>query len=272
MIFIDEEKYKNKIGIYGIKNTINNNIYIGKTAQNFLRRYWHHKWKLNNGSHDNRHLQNSWNKYGEENFIYFVIDVVNDERYLNYLEKYYIRYYRAKKCCFNISDGGDGKSGQPMSNSAKEIIGKKNRQHMLGKKHSKETKTKMSEARTGKYYKRSTDVINEELAIKIKTKLINNEHPSEIANELNIRYGIINNILSNNTWSHVKVDGWDEWRTSRKTYTRLSKKDHEKIYKLYKSNKYTKYELAELYGKGVKMIEKILRDQRELHGNPVPSQ
>ena len=33
----------------------------------------------------------------------------------------------------------------------------------------------------------------------------------------------------------------------------------------------TKYELADMYGKTVKMIEKIFREQRKLYDNPVPS-
>ena len=86
-----------------------------------------------------------------------------------------------------------------------------------------------------------------------------------------VDYKLINNIISNNTWSTVHVDGWDEFRNNRKTYSRLTKEEHFKIYKLHIENGMTKYELADMYGKTVKMIEKIFREQRKLYDNPVPS-
>ena len=56
---------------------------------------------------------------------------------------------------------------------AKKIVGEKNRQHMLGKKHSEETREKMSKIRKGKYVHRQTDILNAELAFKIKQMLVN---------------------------------------------------------------------------------------------------
>ena len=244
IIFKDKEKYKNKYGIYGIRNIVNNNVYVGQTCRTFILRYNDHKHRLNKNKHFNNYLQRSWNKYGEDNFEFFIIDVVNNTLYLDYLEKYYINYYRSKHRCYNILDGGiDGYASDPHGNYDSTI---KNRA-----------------------------VISEETAKEIKIRLMNNETPKQISFDLNINYRTVNNILSNNTWSHVRVRGWDEWRESRKTWTRLKKEDHEKIYDLHINHGYNKYELAEMYNKGVKMIEKILlnqrRLQRKLHGNPVAS-
>ena len=47
MIFNVDSDKKDKIGIYLIKNIINNNLYIGQTGDRFIERYWNHKWKLN---------------------------------------------------------------------------------------------------------------------------------------------------------------------------------------------------------------------------------
>ena len=78
MEFINKEKYKDNYGIYGIINKINGKVYVGQTGERFLRRYWHHQWKLRDNSHDNIYLQNAWNKYGGDNFEYVVLEVAED--------------------------------------------------------------------------------------------------------------------------------------------------------------------------------------------------
>lgn len=105
MDFINEELFKNDFGIYGIRNKINNFTYVGQTGENFQRRYWHHRWKLNNNSHDNQYLQNAWNKYGKDNFEFCVLEIVSDKDLLDDKEIEYIvnsnrkilviTYYRA---------------------------------------------------------------------------------------------------------------------------------------------------------------------------------
>lgn len=62
-------------GIYQIKNTINNKIYIG-SAKNIDIRIKDHKCRLNNNKHINKKLQNAWNKYGPQGFIFEVLEVV----------------------------------------------------------------------------------------------------------------------------------------------------------------------------------------------------
>lgn len=69
------------IGIYKIVNIINNKCYIG-SSNNIERRFYRHKWHLNNNHHDNPYLQNAWNKYGEENFIFQPISFCKEEELL----------------------------------------------------------------------------------------------------------------------------------------------------------------------------------------------
>ena len=81
--------------------------------------------------------------------------------------------------------GGGGRRGFKMSEHAKKIVGQKNREHMLGTKHSEKTKKKMSEKRTGMVIKKKTDVLDEDIVRKIKELLIrdrkstrlNSSHP-----------------------------------------------------------------------------------------------
>jgi group I intron endonuclease len=65
------------IGIYQIKNLINNKIYIGSSI-NLSEREYKHFWMLSNRTHDNEYLQNSYNKYGCENFIFEVIELCDE--------------------------------------------------------------------------------------------------------------------------------------------------------------------------------------------------
>lgn len=60
-------------GIYKITNTINNKVYVGSSI-NLKGREYKHFWMLEKGFHDNNYLQNSFDKYGKENFIFEIID------------------------------------------------------------------------------------------------------------------------------------------------------------------------------------------------------
>lgn len=267
MNFYEEELYKNKYGIYAIINIINGKFYIGQTRQKFIKRYWNHRWKLNKNNHDNQHLQNSWNIYGADNFIFKAIESFDDIKLLdknpellNDLEIQYINKYRKLDLCFNIDDGGKGgHKGIPLTDEQKHKIAIRNRELNLGKKHSEVTKQKMSDSRRGKHYDRYTDILNFEIVTDIKQRLINGETAVEISKVLGVDYKLINNLIANNTWSMVKVDGWDEYRKNRYTYSRLTKDDHLDICKMYFINEIDKYTIAKEYNRSHKTIEYILR-------------
>lgn len=128
---------------------------------NFGDRWDCHKSQLRGNYHDNPHLQNSWNKYGEDNFEFIVIhNCKNNENVdkVNLLEIEYIKHYRDLGLSYNILDGGDGGFllGSHLSEETKRKIGEKNRINMTGKKASEETKKKMSESHR-KYYDSWTD-------------------------------------------------------------------------------------------------------------------
>jgi capsid portal protein len=86
-------------GIYLIKNTVNNKIYIGSSI-NLINRNYKHFWMLRKGIHDNNHLQNSYNKHGESSFIFEVLEHCSSEE-LILKENYYISKYKS-----NIIDFG----------------------------------------------------------------------------------------------------------------------------------------------------------------------
>lgn len=152
---MNENSIYKRYGIYGIQNTVNGKIYIGKTMQSFGDRWDCHKACLRGGYHCNNYLQNSWNKYGENNFQFVVIQdcTGQDLDFVNNCEMREIAKYRQLGLSYNIHDGGDGGLflGKHLSDEAKHKIGEKNRAHMLGKKPSNETKKKMSDSYKNRY-------------------------------------------------------------------------------------------------------------------------
>ena len=63
-------------GVYCIVNTKNNKIYIGSTSTSFQRRFLTHYWRLIKNNHENKYLQNAWNK--DKKYFVFRIMLVTD--------------------------------------------------------------------------------------------------------------------------------------------------------------------------------------------------
>ena len=59
--------------IYKIRNLVNGNFYVGSTTSR-KERWRTHRNKLRGNRHHCKHLQAAWNKYGEERFIFEVVE------------------------------------------------------------------------------------------------------------------------------------------------------------------------------------------------------
>lgn len=79
---------KNKSGVYIITNLVNGNRYIG-SSNNIYERLKYHLRELENSIHSNKYLQNSWNKYKNENFEYGILELCEESKRLE-LEKFYV--------------------------------------------------------------------------------------------------------------------------------------------------------------------------------------
>lgn len=66
--------HKNIIGIYCIKNTINNKVYIGKSICVYTRIRQHITALTRKSDDENDHFINAWYKYGKNNFDYSVLE------------------------------------------------------------------------------------------------------------------------------------------------------------------------------------------------------
>lgn len=141
-------------GIYSITNKANSKIYIGSTGSTmgFKFRWQLHKSELRGNRHANKHLQYSWNKYGEDVFRFDIIDECSDEILIG-LEDYYIRLCNSMDCKFGYNKREAGSHGKH-TEEAKE----KCRISATGRKHTEETKEKCRIAgRKGKGIKRPSE-------------------------------------------------------------------------------------------------------------------
>lgn len=77
--------------IYQIRNLVNNKIYIGSTIRPLYIRKYEHFSELKKTKHANQYLQNSFNKYGKENFVLEVLEEIKfPEKYTKILKSEYI--------------------------------------------------------------------------------------------------------------------------------------------------------------------------------------
>lgn len=156
---VDIENIYHTYGIYRITNMVDGMTYIGKTGVSFGDRWDCHKAQLRGHYHDNKPLQNAWDKYGEDNFEFVVIEPLESKDTLNEKERQCIASYRELGLCYNIADGGDTGSclGKHLSDETKRKIGEKNRVNMTGRKLSQETRAKMSESQRKRFENMSDD-------------------------------------------------------------------------------------------------------------------
>lgn len=115
-------------GVYCIRNIISGKIYIGSSV-NIEFRWLNHQSGLKNNKHHSIHLQQSWNKYGENNFELTLLEICPTDM-LIIREQAWINYY----------DSSNQESGYNISKIAGSC---------LGVKRSEETKRKLSIAHKG---------------------------------------------------------------------------------------------------------------------------
>lgn len=81
-----------KKGIYCLLNNITKEFYIGSvSSKGYFRRRWQkHMIDLLHNKHCNQHLQNSFNKYGKNNFQFLILETLEDDELILEREQYYI--------------------------------------------------------------------------------------------------------------------------------------------------------------------------------------
>lgn len=105
--------------IYSIKNNINNHEYIGQTID-FVKRKSKHITALRGDYHCNSHLQRAWDKYGEKNFTFSIIEEITDYSVIGEKERFWIE----KRGYYNIDKGREGFTPSALKNMSDAHLGK----------------------------------------------------------------------------------------------------------------------------------------------------
>lgn len=138
-------------GIYKIISKTNGKSYFGST-NDFERRVHKHKCLLRKNIHDNKHLQNAWNKYGEENFEWKFVEKCEITVLLQ-REQYYLDEAKTNKHLYYNINFVANKPPSPLGRKWKDsskrkfsIIKMGNGNSMFGKLHTDFTRKKMTES------------------------------------------------------------------------------------------------------------------------------
>lgn len=205
-------------GIYRIRNTKNGKCYIGSCAsvKGFSTRWSKHRKQLERQEHHSPILQNAWNKYSADAFVFEILEVCKPvlciQRKQIYLDQEQPEY--------NICKIAGSCLGVKRSDEFKEMV----RRTSTGRRHSDETKAKLSRmklgnrSRTGmkhttttliKMSERQRGVNNpsSKLAeldvIEIRGLLDQDVPQQKIADRYKVSRSMISNIKRGHSWRHV---------------------------------------------------------------------
>lgn len=131
---------KLKHSIYCIINVENNKMYIG-SSKNPHRRIREHKNMLLNNKHHSIKLQRAFDKHGIDNFIFDILECIDDDTCLRELEAKYIIEYDACKNGYCMAE--DTNCNNDFSLEERKVVGERMRKANLGKKCSDEHKKKV---------------------------------------------------------------------------------------------------------------------------------
>lgn len=199
-----------QFGIYSITNLYTGEIYIGQTIRDFTIRWRNHRRELNNNEHINKHLQNSWNKYGEEAFEFKIVHLCDELDDLNELEKYYIKKYDCYKNGFNRTLGGDG------------FVYDEEKAEKLRKEQSERSKNQMREKSkyTSKQVENVKLLLCEDTVLSIKNRI------KEISKLTGVSENAIYSIKYLTSWVDIRPDLNDKM-------THKNKVDFDDIYDMF---------------------------------------
>lgn len=171
-----------KGGIYMISCIISGKFYIGSTID-FRKRFNGHKSYLRNNKHHNPHLQNAWNKYGEENFEFVKLEFVNSDS-LILREQEYIDIFLPK---YNIRKIAESNLGLGQSDKHKAYIETiKGKPRIISESHRENLRLS---AKTRKV--NITEKMREN-GKRVITEYNKSDNHKKVASEVGKKYGAIN--------------------------------------------------------------------------------
>lgn len=265
------EKFVDKSGIYAIINLINKKNYVG-SAVSFSKRWGTHINQLRNNKHHNKYLQRAWNKYGEDNFEFSIIEIVEDTSMLLEKEQYWID--RLRVCDNEFGYNSLAIAGSPHGYKHSKETKIKMSQSQTGRKHSDETKKKLSEAKSKENLSEETlskyseihrgegspnSKLTELDVIEIKKSLSNKVPRKDLAIRFNVAIKTIDKIATGETWEWLEVEGFVK---STKKVNKVTDEQISKIKELLNSSKLSNVKIAKLVGVSRVTVDRIKNGER----------
>ncbi len=143
--YIKNKHLQNVVGVYEIKNNVNNKKYIGSSV-NIRGRLNTHAHDLIANRHSSKELQKDWNLYGEDAFSFNLLKECSSP-FLIETEQFFIDNYAPEYNFCKIA----GRSIEPLYTKDAQLKLSKNRVGpWKGKTRSQETKDKISLTKMGK--------------------------------------------------------------------------------------------------------------------------
>lgn len=221
------------IGIYRIVNLKNNKVYIGSSI-NIEKRFREHLSLLRKNIHFNNHLQNAFNKYGENNFKFEKLIEVPEEMLL-LKEEEYIKKNLAIKNGYNILN-------KPTSG-------------MKGFRHSNKSKGIMSRKKTGK--PSPARKFSDDEVFKIRELHFSGESVSKLSKKFKVHRKTISRIVNYETYQYVS-----KINNKHKKYMLKRKKS---IKELISKNSFPKFNKGNLHSEEFKEKMKKVGSRPKKH-------
>ena len=137
-------------GVYAIRSQACGRVYVGSSVD--IRKRWtQHRNELHRGVHRTAKLQTAWALYGEDNFLFTILEAIPDRVLLREREQFWLDTLHAADCGFNTLHMVDtlpdwtperraSQSLKRMGHQVSAETREKLRQANLGKKHTEESK------------------------------------------------------------------------------------------------------------------------------------
>lgn len=174
--------------IYKATNKLNGKVYIGQTSKKFRKRLSGHKSSAfnNYGKYYDCKFYRAIRKYGWENFVWEFLEELDvkgkDKKeiknMLNEREVFWISRHDSFRNGYNMSLGGEDAS------------------YVLGQLH-------------------GSAKLNDNDVVKIKKMLMSGVSQHNIARQFKVGQTMINSISTDSNWTHIEVEGWNEWQQKR---------------------------------------------------------
>ena len=216
-------------GIYSITNKINGKVYYGSSSS-IKDRWYYHKGQLRNNKHKNTHLQNAWNKYGADSFIFKIEKEIPVEQLIDVEQTYLDIAKQNPKLYYNIGYDADcatrGMKKEPLSKETK----KKLSDGMILRMKNPEIRKKLSIQHTGIKVPSITGNLNPACRPEVKEK---------------IRLWNIGKKYSDETKKKVSLSLMGNERNHNKTIYTLKNNITGEIFNGYQKQFYKKYNLSQ---------------------------